>query len=199
MLWDASTILGCAILGSDAEAGTVVDLLFDDSTWRMRWIVVNSRFRLRHDVLLPISVLRRLDPLGRRLEVDLTTQQIWHGLRAERHLPISREATSGDHDAHLRSVEAVIGHRAHLLDGVIGHIEDLLVEDADWSIRHIRVDTCRWRPGDRVLLAPHSVRQIDWSGRLVRFDVSRRELEDDPMCRDIVWVKCRGDQAHADA
>src|SRR5256885_3555929 len=48
------------------------------------------------------------------------------------------------------------------LDGVVGHVEEFLVDDADWSIRYISVDTCKWRPGDRVLLAPRLVREIDW-------------------------------------
>ena len=42
MLWDASTIIGCRLLGRDGEGGTVSDLLFDDTSWHMRWIVMDK-------------------------------------------------------------------------------------------------------------------------------------------------------------
>jgi hypothetical protein len=109
-------------------------------------------------------------------------------------------ALPGHDDPHLRSVDAVVGHRVHLIDRVVGHIEELLVDDAGWLIRYIRVDTCKWRPGDRVLLAPRSVREIDWAGRLVRFDVRCQELDaHQPRC-DAIWMRgASHDATHADA
>jgi hypothetical protein len=202
MLWDASMMMGCAMRGSDGEVGTVSDLLFDDTTWRTRWLVVNTRHWLpSHEVLLPVSVLGRPDPLRRRLAIDLTMQQIEDSPGAERHPPVSqRAASSRRDDPHLRSVEAVVGHRVHLLDGVVGHVEELLVDDADWSIRYIRVDTCKWHPGDRVLLAPRLVREIDWGGRLVHFDVGRREIAADQAHREVVWMRSRSDgETHSNA
>jgi hypothetical protein len=202
MLWDASAMIGYATVGSDGEVGTVSDLLFDDTTWRLRWMVVNTRqWFVRRDVLLPVSVLGWPDPIRRRLAVDLTMRQIEDSPAAGEHLPVSQSsAVPGHDDLHLRSVEAVVGHRVHLLDGVVGHVEELLMDDAGWLIRYIRVDTCRWRPGDRVLLAPRSVREIDWAGRLVRFDVGRRELEVHHARRDVIWIRsATHDAAHADA
>jgi len=35
-------------------------------------------------------------------------------------------------------------------DGEIGHLKDFLVEDADWSIRYLVVDTKNWWPGKKV-------------------------------------------------
>jgi hypothetical protein len=58
MLWEASTMIGYATVGSDGDVGQVSDLLFDDTTWRLRWIVVNSRHRFaRREVLLPVAAL----------------------------------------------------------------------------------------------------------------------------------------------
>ncbi|MEJ0097692.1 MAG: PRC-barrel domain-containing protein [Bauldia sp.] len=42
MLWNASTIHGYAIAASDGSIGTVSDFLFDDSSWRIRWLVVDT-------------------------------------------------------------------------------------------------------------------------------------------------------------
>jgi hypothetical protein len=56
MLWHTSTMMGCAMRGSDGEVGAVSDLLFDDTTWRLRWIVVNTRHWFpSHEVLLPAA------------------------------------------------------------------------------------------------------------------------------------------------
>lgn len=196
MLWDASMLTGCAMRGSDGEVGTVSDLLFDDTSWRLRWVVVNTRPWLpSHDVLLPVAVLGRPDPLRRRLATHLTVQQIEDSPGAGRCLPVSqREASRRRDDPHLRSVDAVVGHRVHLLDGLIGHVEELLVDD-DWTIRYLRVDTCKWRPGGKVLLAPRFVDEIDWDGRLVRFAVSRRQIAGNPANREAIWMRSANDDA----
>jgi hypothetical protein len=41
-------------------------------------------------------------------------------------------------DPHLRSIDAVTGYHIHASDGEIGHVEDFLVEDTDWSIHYLR-------------------------------------------------------------
>ena len=46
-----------------------------------------------------------------------------------------------DDDPHLRGVEEIIGYHIHGDDGEIGHVEDFLVEEADWSIHYLVVDT----------------------------------------------------------
>jgi hypothetical protein len=62
-------------------------------------------------------------------------------------------------DPRLRSAEAVTGFQVHAIDGEIGHVEDFLVDDSDWSIRYIKIDTKNWWPGSRVLISPRSVRE----------------------------------------
>jgi len=48
-------------------------------------------------------------------------------------------------------------------DGEIGHLKDFLVEDADWSIRYLVVDTKNCGPGRKVLISSRSAREIDWT------------------------------------
>ena len=83
-------------------------------------------------------------------------------------------------DPHLRSIAAVIGHHVHAADGEIGHVEDLLVDDAGWNIRYVKVDTRNWWPGERVLISPRSVRMIDWDDKLIHLDVNRQKVKDSP-------------------
>ena len=89
-------------------------------------------------------------------------------------------AQRDDGDPHLRSVAAVTGYHIHAVDGEIGHVEDFFVEDADWSIHYLLVDTRNWWPGKKVLISPHSVQTIDWTHKLVNLNVDRRVIKDSP-------------------
>ena len=54
MLWNASAIKGYAIEASDGDIGTVSDFLFDDVSWQVRWLVVDTGNWLSgRKVLLP--------------------------------------------------------------------------------------------------------------------------------------------------
>ena len=84
-------------------------------------------------------------------------------------------------DPNLRSIAAIIGLHVDAADGEIGHVEDFLVDDADWNIRYIKVDTKNWWPGQSVLISPRSVRRIDWSDRLVHLNVNRKKVKGSPI------------------
>jgi hypothetical protein len=83
-------------------------------------------------------------------------------------------------DPHLRSAEAVTGFDVHATDGQIGHVADFLVDDADWSIRYIMIDTTTWWSGSRVLIAPRAIRGIDRPNRLVHLNVDRQKVKNSP-------------------
>jgi hypothetical protein len=92
----------------------------------------------------------------------------------------SADVQPNEGDPHLRSIATVTGYHIHATDGEIGHVEDFLVDDAGWDIRYIKVDTRNWWPGERVLIAPHSVREIDWADKLIHLDVNRKKVKGSP-------------------
>jgi len=83
-------------------------------------------------------------------------------------------------DPHLRSVTAITGYHIHATDGEIGHVDDLLIDEIDWSVSYISVDTSNWWLGQKVLISPRSVRKIDWAERLIYLDVDRQKVKDSP-------------------
>jgi hypothetical protein len=101
-------------------------------------------------------------------------------LGARRHEQEIAEAQADRDDVHLRSVEAVTGYHIHASDGEVGHVEDFLVEDADWSIHYLVVDTKNWWPGKKVLISPRSALEIDWTNKLVNLKVDRQTVKDSP-------------------
>src|SRR5580658_6958132 len=230
MLWNASAIKGYAIEASDGQIGTVSDFLFDDVSWLVRWLVVDTGNWLSgRKVLLPPSALGRLDAKEEEFSVKLTRQQVKDSPEIDTDRPVSRQmetsvydyygwspywgtgfymgglgytprsgmaspylgarrreqeiadAQADRDDVHLRSVEAVTGYHIHARDGEIGHVEDFLVDDADWSIHYLIVSTKNWWPGKKVLISPRSAKTIDWSDRTVNLNVNRQRVKDSPI------------------
>jgi len=92
VLWDASAIIGCAIEASDGRLGTVSDLLFEDVSWAIRWLIVDSGNWLPgRKVLLPLSALGQPDRAQRRFPVKLTMQQVKDSPDVDTDQPVSRQ------------------------------------------------------------------------------------------------------------
>jgi hypothetical protein len=83
-------------------------------------------------------------------------------------------------DCHLRSSNAVVGHRIRATDGDIGHLEDLLVDDDTWAIRYLVVNTSNWWGGHLVLMSPGWITDVSWPESSVSVDVTRRAVRDAP-------------------
>jgi len=98
---------------------------------------------------------------------------------ADRHDNLGALTGQGD-VPHLRSIEAVLGYHIHARDGEIGHIDDFVIEDADWSIHFLIVDTRNWWPGKKVLISPQLARDIAWEAKLVNLVVERQMVRDSP-------------------
>lgn len=85
-----------------------------------------------------------------------------------------------DDDVHLRSMHAVTGYNLHATDGSIGHVEGFLIDDTDWTIHYLSVDTKNWWPSKPVLISPRSATNIQWAESLVNLDIDRKTVMDSP-------------------
>ena len=229
MLWNASKIEGYTVAASDGDIGTVSDLLFDDQSWQIRWLVVDTgTWFTERKVLLPTSTLGHADVQAERFSVKLTRQQVKDSPDIDTHRPVSRQAESdiygyygwspywggglyaggygtgmtapvlaptpemqqvhreaveaqqGRDDPNLRSINAVEGYYIKATDGDIGHVEDMLVEESDWSIHYLVIDTKNWWPGKKVLISPRSAHDINWANKTVSLNVTRDKVKNSP-------------------
>lgn len=62
-------------------------------------------------------------------------------------------------------------------DGDYGRIEDLVVDERDWTIAGVVVDTGGWLPGRKALLRPSVILHLDWEQRAVRVGLTQEEIE----------------------
>jgi hypothetical protein len=103
-------------VASDGQLGTVSDFLFDDASWLIRWLVVDTGNWLSgRKVLLPPSVLGHLDESESRFFVRLTKQQVRESPAIDTDQPVSRQTEI--QYLRLLRLESLLGHR--LLHGRI--------------------------------------------------------------------------------
>ncbi len=226
-----SPLKGFAVEAKDGGIGTVADFLFDDTTWKVRWLVIDCGTWLTgRKVLIHPSAISRADLEQQRFLVSLTKAQVEKSPELADDLPVSQQmenrlytyygwdplwsgpylgenpgamawpymappyfglglSTGEGHgkgaslqgaDPHLRSVDEVTGYRIHAVDGEIGHVENFMIDDADWSIHYFIVDTRNWWFGKRVLISPLAVKSIDWFDRRVELKVSHEQVKSSP-------------------
>lgn len=81
---------------------------------------------------------------------------------------------------HLRSSDEVRNYGIRARDGEIGQVKDFILEEPDWTIRYLEVDTRKWLPGKHVLLETSWIEQVEWDVQQVTVDLSRETIETAP-------------------
>jgi hypothetical protein len=91
MLRHTSDIKSYAIHAADGQIGSVSDYLFDDETWLVRWLVVDTGHWLPgRKVLLPPSALGHVDHIARQFNVRLTKADVEASPDIATDAPVSR-------------------------------------------------------------------------------------------------------------
>jgi hypothetical protein len=227
MLRVASELHGYTVDAVDGGIGSTSDLLFDDRTWKVRWLVAETGGWLGgRRVLLHPSAIGRTDDVHHTIAVKCTKRQIQTSPEIGKNQPVSRQTEHNlfDHygwdplwelehvgvggitrptaippghpakpisdpqtgaeqeqDPHLRSVVAVRGYHIHGTDGGIGHLEGFLVDDQNWAIKYLIVNTRNWWPGEHVLVAPVAVTNINWSASKIALNVTQNQVRTSPV------------------
>lgn len=187
MLRTSSELIRYAVAASDGEIGTVEDLLFEDTTWRVRSIVVDTGgFLSHHRVLVSPEKVVGLRFPEETFVLSLTKADVEASPGIESNPPVSLQHTGHDRppgqkfDRHLRSTDEVSAYAVRAKDDETGQVHGLIIETATWTIRYIIVDTGEWLRGKLVLLSPEAIRGIDWSNQTVRTNVTADEIRHCP-------------------
>lgn len=217
MLISAETMRGYKLEANDGEVGKTTDLYFDDDTWTVRYVVVQTGNWLGdHRVLI---TPRRVDRVARDhkiIETNLTRAEVKASPPADSDKPVSEcmeiifrptyfapppyelERCDENADVHLRSTKEVDGYKVAASDGDIGHVVDFIVDDTDWVIRYLVVDTRDLWPGKHVLVSPEWVEEVDWNTHRVSVSVRRAAIQyapefssGSPVTREYEEALCR--------
>lgn len=93
---------------------------------------------------------------------------------------LEMEEETSEEDPHLRSKDEVVGYDIKAVDDTVGHVDDFLFDERDWSIVLMVVDTRNWLPGKHVLISPNRIESVSWEEKTVVVGVTRQEIESSP-------------------
>jgi hypothetical protein len=96
--------------------------------------------------------------------------------------------TESSADPHLRSTDDVSGHNIQATDGEIGHVEDFIIDEENWAIRYLVVDTKNWWAGKLVLVSPLWIDRVSWSELKVFVNLSRDSIKRSPEYSDEMLI-----------
>lgn len=92
MFRSANHLIGFSILTSDEPCGKVKDLLFDDESFTVRYLTVDTgSWLLSRKVLISPTSVREPDPVSRQLKTVLTRQQLEDAPQLDSEKPVSRQ------------------------------------------------------------------------------------------------------------
>jgi hypothetical protein len=80
----------------------------------------------------------------------------------------------------LRSLKVLERYAVAARDGDLGRVVDFLIDDENWMVRHLIVETGGFLAGRRVLISPISFREADWSNRCFHVDLTMEQVKDSP-------------------
>ena len=187
-----NSLIGFTMGATDGEIGEVKEFYFDDATWTIRYLIVETGSWLsgRKVLISPTSLLEPNWDKG-IFRINLSKEQIKNSPDIDTERSISRQQELAlyahypwgaywangfyaggmlmpesmynmvpqneghvinketNDDQHLRSTDKVTGYNIKAADGKIGTVEDFLVDDSNWKIDFMVVDTGNWLPGKR--------------------------------------------------
>jgi sporulation protein YlmC with PRC-barrel domain len=86
----------------------------------------------------------------------------------------------------LRSIKKLYGDKLGASDGEIGQVKNFYFDDQNWAVRYLVADTGTWLMGRQVLLSPHALGGAYQAGKVLRLNLTRKQIEDSP---SIEWYK----------
>lgn len=86
----------------------------------------------------------------------------------------------------LRSIKQLYADKLGASDGDIGQVKDFYFDDRDWTVRYVVADTGTWLTSRQVLLSPQAFGGLLQAGKVLRVQLTRKQIEDSP---SIEWHK----------
>ncbi|MFP4199440.1 MAG: PRC-barrel domain-containing protein [Halanaerobium sp.] len=83
-------------------------------------------------------------------------------------------------ESNLRSFNEIRGYHIQAQDKEFGHLEDLFVDEENWVIRYLLIDTRNILPGKDVLIAPEWLENISWNKEKLYVSKTKEEIKNAP-------------------
>lgn len=87
-------------------------------------------------------------------------------------------------ESNLRSFDEIKGYYLKTDDKEFGHLKDLFVDEENWLIRYLLIDTCNFLPCKDVLIAPEWIIDISWNQRNIHVNKTKKEIKKAPAYKE---------------
>lgn len=200
MLIDLNKIKNCVVQGTDGIIGTVADVYFNDQTWKIHYLAADTGNWLhgRHVLISTESLLEpkmeesSFPALLTKVQVESAPEfeiekpfswqkerEICAYYRWNTYYPVDeRELTV--FPGILTSAHGIKDFSLLATDGEIGKVIDFIIDDSNWTVRYLIVDTAKWLAGKKVLISPMWNKSINWTDRMMIVDLSQEQIEKSP-------------------
>lgn len=164
---------GDEVHAHDGRIGALDDLYFDRESWQVRYLVVDVGGGER--VLISAGCAAGAAARD-RLHVGLSRAQVELGSGAWR----VDAATEWLDAARVCSGRTLAGCYVEAVDGTVGLVADLVVDDEAWSIDYLLVAPARAERCGHIMVPQYWVEGVDLERRAVRVRCTREEIHNSP-------------------
>jgi hypothetical protein len=161
-------LIGSSVSASDGEIGSVRTFLFDDQSWKVRYVVVDvGNWLKRRDVVLPITALEKPDWANKACCAHLTKDQVRNSPDVDAEMPVSRQQEIAMHD--------YFGPLASWVDSQFGmppmptgmkypvHAAEVLHLRSTSHLGYLDVKSGDWLQNRSVLVPTRWVQSVSWT------------------------------------
>lgn len=196
MLRRINELVDYSVREVDGKLGIVRDFLINRDDWKITYMEIDlTDWYPGKKVIIPPSRINIPDSKRFEIPVSLTKAEVENSPALELDEEICRKheeelalhfgwepcfVSPGNKDVNLKSLKEMIGYHIHAVDGSIGYIEDFILDDKDWVVRYVVVNTRNWLPGKQVLMAPNWITSIIWEEDNVVVGHSQEDIKNSP-------------------
>ncbi len=205
MLQRTHALKGCTLESLNlrfvcGEAGIVREFCFEDAFWSVKYLIAESGNWFRHNSFLCPVVTQDKRRNEEQLAPNIDTIanetknkqanvrdrgiQTWRSsVRSTcNSFDTTAEPQKSWHENHdLHCTRELNGFQIQTADGVIGHVEDFVIEDESWIVRYLAVSTQTWMLRKQVLVSTAWIERIDKSNSKVIVQLPRETIERAPI------------------
>ncbi|MEO6901843.1 MAG: PRC-barrel domain-containing protein [Bacteroidia bacterium] len=205
MIHPVKNLIGLKIHAIDGEIGKVTDFYFDNVTYTVRYLVVETgSFLFSREIMLSTQSLVPSDFEKEGFMTNLTIQQIEncpHADTKRRIADVEEEvrlltyyklknyrnifdvavetAVTEKHPASLHSVNEITEMEVSCTDANVGKVRDVLVDGKSWKINHLIVDAFKIS-GKEVLIPTSSLSELKPNNSFLLVNLSSEEIANKP-------------------
>jgi sporulation protein YlmC with PRC-barrel domain len=199
------SLIGYTMSATDGEIGKVEDIYFDDETWTIRYLILETGDWLSaRKVLISSQALLPTNLENETFPINLTKKQIENSPDINTDMPVSRQqeiqlyeyypwtdywvsgmGTTGMSTPMRESVSEEILEKTHeAVKKLHGHhhlrsAEKLIDYKIEAKDGHIG-DIDDWFPGKKVLLSPKWIKEINWDVSSIVINLTEHKVRNSP-------------------